>query len=134
MMPSQVSSYTVQNRHTVVWEKIDVKSFSSLVWHNENWTHKIFLTMNKYVGNVFYSLETPRDKNIIQTNFTWKYPMVNFSKLRYLFTLILMKWYLFNIIIHRILWFFSHKYNFDWASKNEPSWHKIHLIMKCKII
>ena len=29
---------------------------------------------------------------------------------------------------------FSHKYNFDWANKNEPSWHKIQLIMKCKNI
>ena len=36
----------------------------------------------------FYSLETPRDENILlQTNFTQKYPMVNFSKLRYVIPL-----------------------------------------------
>ena len=62
--------------HTVVWEKFDVKNFSSLVWHNENWMHEIFLTMNKKV--LFYTLETPRDENILpRTNFTRKYPMVN---------------------------------------------------------
>ena len=32
---------------TVVWEKFNAKKFSSLVWHDENWTHEIFLTMNK---------------------------------------------------------------------------------------
>ena len=32
---------------TVVWEKFGVKKFSSLVWHDESWTHEIFLTLNK---------------------------------------------------------------------------------------
>ena len=40
-------------RNTVVWEKFDVKKFSSLVWHDENWTHEIFLTMNKKVTFLF---------------------------------------------------------------------------------
>ena len=39
--------------------------------------HEIFLTMNKKV--IFYSLETPRDKNILpRTNFTRKRLTVNF--------------------------------------------------------
>ena len=32
---------------TVVWEKFDAKNFSSLAWHDKNWTHEIFLTINK---------------------------------------------------------------------------------------
>ena len=48
------------------------------MWHDENWTHEIFLTMNKKVM-FFYSLEASRDKNISpRTNFTWKYQTVNF--------------------------------------------------------
>ena len=31
----------------VVWEKFDVKNFLLLVWHDKNWMHEIFLTMNK---------------------------------------------------------------------------------------
>ena len=38
---------------TIVWEKFDVKKFLSLVWHDENWTHEIFLTMNKKVTFLF---------------------------------------------------------------------------------
>ena len=34
---------------------------------------------NEQKSNVFYSLETPRDENILpRTNFTRKYPIVNF--------------------------------------------------------
>ena len=34
---------------------------------------------NEQNSNVFYSLETPRDENILpRTNFTRKYPTVNF--------------------------------------------------------
>ena len=39
--------------NTVVWEKFDVKNFSSLVWHDENWMHEIFLTLNKKVTFLF---------------------------------------------------------------------------------
>ena len=39
--------------HTVVWEKFYVKKFSPMVWHNENWTHEIFLAMNKKVMFLF---------------------------------------------------------------------------------
>ena len=35
--------------YTVVWEKFNVKKFLSLVWHDKNWTHEIFLTVNKKV-------------------------------------------------------------------------------------
>ena len=38
---------------TVVWEKFDIKKISSLVWYDENWTHEIFLTMNKKVTFLF---------------------------------------------------------------------------------
>ena len=39
--------------HTIVWEKFDDKKFLSLVWHDENWMHEIFLTMNKEVAFLF---------------------------------------------------------------------------------
>ena len=72
---------------TVVWEKFDIKKFLSLVWHDKNWTHEIFLTMNK--KGIFYSLETPRDENISpQTNFTRKYPMLIFLYYTYVCSLL----------------------------------------------
>ena len=42
-----ITSFIV--RYSVVWEKFDTKKFSSLVWHDENWTNEIFLTMNKKI-------------------------------------------------------------------------------------
>ena len=61
--------------YTIVWEKFDAKNFLPLVWHNENWMHRILLT----IADVFYSLESSRDENILpRTNFTRKYPKVNF--------------------------------------------------------
>ena len=47
------SNFSLYYVTTVVWEKFDVKKFSSLVWHDENWTHEIFLTMNKKVTLLF---------------------------------------------------------------------------------
>ena len=65
--------------YAIVWEKFDAKNFLSLVWRNENWMHKILLT----IADVFYSLETSRDENILpRTNFTRKYPKMIFSELR----------------------------------------------------
>ena len=37
----------------VVREKFDAKKFSSLVWHDKNWTNEIILTMNKKVMFLF---------------------------------------------------------------------------------
>ena len=39
--------------YTIVWKKFDVKRISSLVWHDENWMHEIFLTINKKVTFLF---------------------------------------------------------------------------------
>ena len=46
--------------------KFDVKKFLSLVWHNENWTHEIFLTVNKKVTFLF--IEDSKGRKYFTTN------------------------------------------------------------------
>ena len=55
-----IITIAILSEYTVVWEKFNVKNFSSLVRHDKK--HEIFLTMNKKVKVIFrFSIKSNRD-------------------------------------------------------------------------